>query len=68
MSEPTFEQQLDELESLVTRLESGEVPLAEAMAAFEKGMALSKQCSSQLQQAEQRISQLMNDGGDAAGE
>ncbi|QGG79431.1 exodeoxyribonuclease VII small subunit [Litorivicinus lipolyticus] len=68
MSEPSFEQQLDQLESLVTRLESGDVPLAEAMAAFEQGMALSKQCSTLLNQAEQRISQLMNEGDDAPSE
>lgn len=60
MAEPSFEQQLNELETLVNQLEQGDVPLEQALAAFEKGMALSKQCSTLLNQAEQRISELMN--------
>ena len=60
MSEPSFEQQLNELETLVNQLEQGDVPLEDALAAFEKGMALSRQCSTLLGQAEQRISELMN--------
>mgnify|MGYP001122448585 CR=1 FL=1 len=58
MSEPSFENQLEQLEALVTRLEQGDVPLAEALAAFEQGMQLSKACSQMLNAAEQRVSEL----------
>ncbi|MGB0965098.1 MAG: exodeoxyribonuclease VII small subunit [Litorivicinus sp.] len=58
MSEPSFESQLEQLEALVTRLEQGDVPLAEALEAFEKGMQLSKTCSEMLKAAEQRVSEL----------
>ena len=55
MSETTFESQLEQLEALVTRLEQGDVPLAEALAAFEQGMQLSKACTDMLNAAEQRV-------------
>ena len=58
MSETTFESQLEELEALVTRLEQGDVPLAEALAAFEQGMQLSKACTDMLNAAEQRVTEL----------
>ncbi len=58
MSDPSFENQLEQLEALVTRLEQGDVPLAEALAAFEQGMQLSKACSQMLNAAEQRVSEL----------
>lgn len=61
MSDSTFEQQLAELEALVTRLEQGDVPLAEALAAFEQGMQLSKACGEMLTAAEQRVSELTQD-------
>ncbi len=44
MANPTFEESLQELEQIVTRLEQGDVPLEEALDAFQKGMVLSKQC------------------------
>ena len=58
MSETTFESQLEQLEALVTRLEQGDVPLAEALAAFEQGMQLSKACTDMLNAAEQRVTEL----------
>lgn len=58
MEEQSFEAQLAELETLVSQLEQGQVPLADALAAFEKGMALSKACSEKLKQAEQRITEV----------
>lgn len=44
MAEATFEESLEELEKIVARLEQGDVPLEEALDAFQKGMDLSKQC------------------------
>lgn len=38
----TFEERLQELEAIVTRLENGDVPLEEAISEFQKGMVLSK--------------------------
>lgn len=61
---PVFEESLAELEQLVQRLE-GELPLAEAIAAFEKGQALISQCEAQLQQAEQVVKQLLHSGSEA---
>ena len=43
--EKTFEESLNALEEIVQRLERGDVPLEEALAAFQEGMALSKQLS-----------------------
>lgn len=56
---PVFEESLSELEKLVSRLESEEIPLAEAIAAFEKGQNLIKACEGQLQEAEQVVKQLL---------
>lgn len=40
----TFEESITQLETIVTQLERGDVPLEEALEAFQKGMVLSKQC------------------------
>lgn len=56
---PVFEESLGELETLVNRLESEEIPLADAIAAFEKGQSLIKACEAQLQAAEQVVKQLL---------
>ena len=50
--EKTFEESLNALEEIVQRLERGDVPLEEALAAFQEGMALSKQCQDTLEKAE----------------
>jgi exodeoxyribonuclease VII small subunit len=52
---PTFEESLDELEQLVERMESGEMPLEESLSAFERGIALTRSCEQALQAAEQRV-------------
>jgi exodeoxyribonuclease VII small subunit len=50
-----FEESLAELERIVRDLEDGQLGLDEALARYEQGIALLKQCHGQLQQAEQRI-------------
>ncbi len=50
-----FEEAIDQLAGIVKRLESGEVPLDESIALYEAGMKLSKQCTSLLEQAEQKV-------------
>lgn len=55
-----FEQSMSELEGLVARLEQGEVPLEEALAAFERGIALTRACQQALTRAEQKVELLMS--------
>lgn len=56
----TFEQALAGLTELVEKLESGELPLEESVAAFEQGVKLSRRCESLLDQADQRL-QILGD-------
>jgi exodeoxyribonuclease VII small subunit len=58
-SEPSFESALARLEAIVERLESGDLPLEEALAAFEEGVALSRRCTAELEAAERRIEILV---------
>lgn len=60
---PTFEQALEALERVVDRLEDGELPLEEALVEFERGVALSRRCSDQLDAVERRIEMLIDHNG-----
>ncbi|MGX7195608.1 exodeoxyribonuclease VII small subunit [Enterococcus olivae] len=64
MSNPTFEASLQELEQIVTRLEQGDVPLEEALTAFQKGMELSKQCKDTLAKAETTLTKMMTEANE----
>jgi exodeoxyribonuclease VII small subunit len=70
MSTPTppqdFERALDELEALVQKLEGGDLSLEESLGAYERGVALYRQCQGALEQAELRI-RLLADPADPAG-
>jgi exodeoxyribonuclease VII small subunit len=57
----TFEESLDELESIVKKLEDGDMPLEESLELFEKGINLSRDCRERLTRAERRIEVLMKD-------
>ena len=59
--EKSFETSLAELEQIVGRLESGELPLDESLELFEKGIKLSRECRARLVNAERRIEILMKD-------
>ncbi|MCQ3828939.1 exodeoxyribonuclease VII small subunit [Microbulbifer elongatus] len=59
----TFESALEELEQLVERLESGELPLDEALADFERGVKLTRECQQKLASAEQKVKVLMEENG-----
>lgn len=50
-----FEGALEELERRVRKLESGDVPLDEALRLFEEGVSLARACHEQLEAAEERI-------------
>ncbi|NIA07535.1 MAG: exodeoxyribonuclease VII small subunit [Actinobacteria bacterium] len=54
----SFEQAMGELEKIVQAVESGQVPLAEALAQYEKGIELISHCQNILSQAEQKIAKL----------
>jgi exodeoxyribonuclease VII small subunit len=60
---PDFEQALAELEALVARLERGDLPLEEAMTAFERGVELTRQCQGSLKAAQQRVEILLKRNG-----
>ena len=54
----TFEERMSALEGLVGRLESGELPLEEALRAYEEGVALVRQLNERLNEAERKIEVL----------
>ena len=56
-----FEESLNQLESLVEEMESGELTLEESLVAFERGVALARTCKEALRRAEERIAQLTKD-------
>ncbi len=63
-SKPGFEEQLKELEQIVTRLEQGDVSLEESLKLFEKGVHLARACQAALEEAEQKVQILTrNDDG-----
>lgn len=59
-----FETALAELQTLVERLESGELPLEESLTAFEQGVRLTRDCQDALNQAEQKVQQLLERDGE----
>lgn len=50
-----FEKALEKLETVVAKLEAGNVPLDEALACYEEGMELIRVCNKQLDEAERRV-------------
>ena len=57
-----FEAALAELEQLVAKMEDGELTLDESLKAFERGVTLTRQCQTALQQAELKVQALTKDG------
>ena len=57
----TFEKAIDELESIVKRLEGGQVPLEESVTIYERGQALKSRCEELLKQAEARVEKITLD-------
>ena len=53
-----FEAALAALEERVRRIEGGEIPLDEALALYEEGVALAERCHGQLEAAEERVAKL----------
>ena len=59
-----LEKTLADLESLVKELESGELPLDDAMKKFEKGVKLTRICQNALKEAEQKVEILLQNTDD----
>ncbi len=57
----SFEKAIEELESIVKRVEEGKVPLEESVAIYERGEALKKRCEELLRQAEARVEKITLD-------
>jgi len=63
-----FETSLDELELLVSQMESGDLSLEESLQAFERGVALTRSCQQALKTAELRVQALTENPDDQAAE
>ena len=59
-----FETSLAELQTLVERLESGELSLEDSLTCFEQGIGLTRDCQAALSQAEQKVQQLLERDGE----
>jgi exodeoxyribonuclease VII small subunit len=57
----SFERAIEELESIVKRLEEGKVPLEESVTIYERGEALKRRCEELLRQAEVRVDKITTD-------
>lgn len=60
-----FEQQLVELQNIVNKLESGNVPLEDALTEFQAGVKLSQDLEKKLTEAEQTVAKLIDKDGNA---
>ena len=59
----SFEKAIEELETIVKRLEEGKVPLEESVAIYERGEALKRRCEELLRQAEARVEKITTGAG-----
>ena len=61
MAEKTFEEAINQLEEIVTKLEDGDIALEESIKLFKKGMEMTKLCKSKLDAAETQLKKLVKD-------
>lgn len=59
-----FEDSLSKLESIVSQLESGDLPLERALEIFEEGVGLARLCQSHLAEAERKVEMLLRERGE----
>ncbi len=62
--QPNFETALEELETLVERMEEGESSLEDSLKDFERGIELTRSCQTALAEAEQKVEILLKKDGD----
>ena len=56
-----FEEALQKLEAIVSKMEEGDLPLEEALKAFEEGVRLAQFCTGKLDEAERKVEKLIRD-------
>ena len=59
----SFEEAMEQLETIVERLEEGDVPLEEAISIYKEGMELSKLCHDKLKNVEEQLTQILTADG-----
>ena len=64
MAKENFEDSMKKLETIVTELEKGDLNLDDSMAKFEEGMKIAKQCNNILEDAEKKITILLEEDGE----
>ncbi len=64
MAKSNFEKNMENLENIVTELESGDLNLDESIAKFEEGIKISKECNKILEDAEKKITILLQKDGE----
>ena len=64
MGKDNFEESMKKLEEIVTELENGNLNLDESVSKFEEGMKLAKQCNHILEDAEKKITILLENNGE----
>jgi len=60
-SNPSYEKIFDDLETIVQKMDSGEISLEKSLELFEKGMSLIQEGKDRLVQAEERVRALINE-------
>lgn len=66
INELSFEAAYAELETIIEKLESGDLPLEDSVDLFERGRKLTRHCQTLLDKAELRVNQLNDDGSTSA--
>lgn len=59
-----FEEQIEQLEAIVEELEKGDLNLEDSVSKFEEGIKISKDCNKMLEEAEKKITILVNQNGE----
>ncbi len=62
-NEKSFEENLQDLEVIVKNLESGNIPLDDAINKFNEAMNIAKECNDKLKNAEESINKILKDNG-----
>jgi len=63
VKELSFEENLEKLEEIVKNLESGNIPLDDAIDSFNEAMKLAKNCDEKLKKAEEKVNKILNKDG-----
>lgn len=67
-AQPSFEETLERLESIVAKMESGDLKLEDSLKLFEEGMKLTKDCNQRLNEIEKKVKTLLRTAQAKGGE